>query len=999
MICSIRKRGARGSRYGLMWWCLPVFLLCSGVLTATAQTFHDATDLLSVQSDPAVPVGGAAAVDVNIDGLVDLYHRGRLYMQQPDGRFMNMLDASGIRNTLGAILGGVWGDYDADGDLDVFLPDTLRQSQLYNNRATSRFVAVQDAVDIRIVDDVLGTLWADFDNDGTLDLFVGTNTGERFFYFNSTGGRFQEQRINVAPFQQKSNFCAAAAADFDRDRDMDLYVTACGGTPFLGTRNELMTNLGNRNLRNLNFNTHPTATQRPSRDAVWFDYDNDGWLDLFVVNESGGDQLWKNNGPGGFVEVSDASGIAGDPDDFGLAAGAADFDNDGWVDLYVVNRDRPHRLFHNNGDGTFTDRFEEARPPGAGELPGTAALALADLNNDGWIDVFLASQEGNRLWYNDGGTAHWIKVRGVGRLSERSGIGLRVEVQAGGRTMVREITAGSGIASQHHNLTAHFGLGAAARIDDVILRWPSGLDDGLGRVAMDQEITVLERRGVNQPPLPFVLLGPANETEVDEEVPEIVLSWAASGDPEGDSLSYQVHLTGPGVDVVFPHQKETELRMEKNFLVPGPVYAWSVTATDGTSIRGSQGQYLFKLGETVRSEAPAPLLLNYGLDPIRDGSLDFGDYDEDGDLDLLLSGAAASGAVSRVYRLDDSLFVDAQGEPELFFKVFRDAGAIISPLALSTARWGDYDGDGDLDILLMGMETDGPGGTVTRAVTNLFRNVAGLFIQDLDLTLTGLHSGDAAWGDYDGDGDLDLVLTGATQVAYPFEPLTRVYRNQGGILVEVQAGIPGAVFSAVAWGDYDGDGDLDLALAGDAGDGTLFSDIYRNDGQDRFTPLHAGLPGLAFAALDWGDYDGDGDLDLLAGGSTLGPRLFRGITRIYRNDGGLFSDAGAGLKALAFGDAAWADYDDDGDLDVLMIGAPDPLAPGQAWIYRNEAGRFTPEFELGGVSRGALTIGDYNGDGDLDFITVGVNAEGELQLNFHLNRVIPEPVPQVLFSR
>jgi len=199
---------------------------------------------------------------------------------------------------------------------------------------------------------------------------------------------------------------------------------------------------------------------------------------------------------------------------------------------------------------------------------------------------------------------------------------------------------------------------------------------------------------------------------------------------------------------------------------------------------------------------------------------------------------------------------------------------------------------------------------------------------NINANLPGLDSSELAWGDYDNDGDLDLVFAGySTTTGY----ITRIGRNNGGGFSEVVAGLPGVTNAALAWGDYDRDGDLDLALNGYSSGGALLQ-IRRNDGGG-FSDINAGLPGRESAMLAWGDYDKDGDLDLAFGGNdgAAGP------AQVRRNDGGgVFTDIGASLPMACNGALAWGDYDNDGDLDLALAGQS--ASTDIAQIHRNDGG-------------------------------------------------------------
>ena len=187
-----------------------------------------------------------------------------------------------------------------------------------------------------------------------------------------------------------------------------------------------------------------------------------------------------------------------------------------------------------------------------------------------------------------------------------------------------------------------------------------------------------------------------------------------------------------------------------------------------------------------------------------------------------------------------------------------------------SVAWGDYDNDGDLDILLAGYASSG-------RVSKVYRNDGGGVFTDIGAALTGVYYGSAAWGDYDNDGDLDILLagtTGSTRVA-------TVYRNDGGgAFTDIGAALTGVYYGSAAWGDYDNDGDLDILLVGASASGGGVSKVYRNDGSGVFTDIGASLTGIYWSSAAWGDYDNDGRLDiLLAGESTVGVR----VSQVYRS--------------------------------------------------------------------------------------------------------------------
>ncbi len=331
---------------------------------------------------------------------------------------------------------------------------------------------------------------------------------------------------------------------------------------------------------------------------------------------------------------------------------------------------------------------------------------------------------------------------------------------------------------------------------------------------------------------------------------------------------------------------------------------------------------------------------------------DWCDFDSDGDLDLLLSGCTGgiTDAFTRIYR----------NSPGAGGFVATDVG--LPPLMFGDAAWGDYDGDGDPDLALMG------GDTSSTPVTRIFRNNSPFLFSDIGAGLAQLYDGTVAWGDFDNDGDLDLLLTGAAPGPVV---ATKLYRNNGaGTFMEIATTLPAIRSGATAWGDYDNDGDLDVLLAGMSAAGAYLAGVYRNDGGAVFTDVAAGLAGVSSCAAAWGDYDHDGDLDILLAGTGAGNVP---VTRVYRNDGaGLFTSAGAGLPDVRIAAAAWGDYDNDGDLDILLSGLSADSTP-IARIYRNDGGGMFSDGGAGidDIAEGSAAWGDYDNDGDLDLALTG----------------------------
>lgn len=346
-------------------------------------------------------------------------------------------------------------------------------------------------------------------------------------------------------------------------------------------------------------------------------------------------------------------------------------------------------------------------------------------------------------------------------------------------------------------------------------------------------------------------------------------------------------------------------------------------------------------------------------------------------IDFLFPGVMAGNAVWFDYDNDgdlDIIFSGLTDSKEFLTKIYRnDLGSftdIEAPLIqLWTERgvaWGDYDNDGDFDLAIQGrVDTTG-----FNNVTKIYRNDDGNFI-DINASLLGLCGGSVIWADFDNDGLLDLLISGSPDNGSTF--YTQIYKNQKDNFVDINAGLPGVWGSSISPADYDNDGDLDILLTG-YGHFSTISRLYRSepfDGTINFVETNISLTDVNSSAVAWGDYNNDGYLDIALSGVSHGEP----ITKIYRNNSGnSFTNINAPLKPVSTSALAWGDYDNDGDLDLAVSGCEDwwYATNPTTKIYRNDNGTFVDlKANITGTWFGSLEWGDYDKDGKIDLLITG----------------------------
>jgi len=453
------------------------------------------------------PISYAVWVDYDNDADLDVFAtsssaQNALFENLGDGRFINTIKGSGIEESGHVFKSSAWADIDNDGDKDLFIPfvEEYARKPLYLNQGDGRFVNLNPGSGLEYWGIMLDAAWFDYNGDRLLDLICTTGAYDTLHLFQNVGNYHFRMVTEQAILADTWFICprGVAVADYDLDGDTDFYVSG------LYDWSNVYINSGHGTFTAADWDVGVVDSANAST-VSWGDYNNDGYPDLFVANfgwEGTGwrNSLFQNNKDGTFSSVTQQAGLE-ETWDATLQGIWVDFNNDGYLDLHVIDRNPDprglpvHHLFKNNWDGTFTDVMEESS---LREEPLGPYATWGDYDGDGDVDVLFGALHDdpttNRLFRNDT-EEQWLGLRLLAGEASGNTIGTKVKVYAGDMTVARELTAGS---VRVPNVDSHvqIGLNTAVLVDSVEILWPSGVRDSRKDVSSNQYVVVREGEGV-----------------------------------------------------------------------------------------------------------------------------------------------------------------------------------------------------------------------------------------------------------------------------------------------------------------------------------------------------------------------------------------------------------------------------------------------------------------------------------------------------------------------
>jgi hypothetical protein len=839
-------------------------------------------DSVNVQTDVYIYNGAGVAVgDIDDDGLPDLFFTGnmvssRLYLNKGDLRFEDITTAAGVTTTRWAA-GAAMVDINDDGYLDIYVcvsgPEGSkgrdRANLLFVNNGNRTFTEAAGRYGIADTGFATHAAFLDYDGDGDLDLFLLNNSPKDFargeadthplgtpsnsaegwneLYRNNGDGTFTNVSREAGILRQIGYGLGVAVADVNRDGRPDIYVSND-----VSPNDVLYVNNGDGTFTD-KAGAWIKHASLAGMGVDIADFNNDGWPDIMQVDMlpagldqrkrmsgfftvDGQDELRRrgfrddydanslqlNNG-GVFSEIAALAGVAAT--DWSWSALFADFDNDGSKDIFIANgypkapndldyqmavfgarqAGHPERalsllqdlrsydvsnyVFRNNGDLTFTDK---TKAWGLDQPGFSYGAAYADLNNDGELDLVINNIDAPAFIYEGlrakDDRAHYLQIKLEGASPNRRGIGTTLILTAGGRRQYLYHSPYRGYMSTMETLE-QFGLGKTTRVDSLEVIWPDGRSQVLTGLAVDRMVTVRQSEATRRaaPSLP------------------------ARASP---TLPFQPLLS-------------------------------------------------------LRYAQPAPAFVDYDVQallpyqPSRQGPpLAVADVNDDGLDDVFIGGGGGTGIAGKLFlqRRDGGFVESVQGQPWAADKNYEDWGALFF----------DFNGDGrpDLYVASCGYRL---APTSRLLQDRLYINQGGgRFVRDSQaLPAMPTCTASVAAGDFTGDGRLDLFVGGRlTPRNYPYPTRSYLLRNDGGHFTDVTALVapelsqPVGMITAAVWIDFDGDKRLDLVTAGE----WMPLQFYHNDGK-KLAPVAVGLPPTRgwWMSLAARDLNRDGHPDLVAG--------------------------------------------------------------------------------------------------------------------------------------
>lgn len=909
-------------------------------LNLNAQTFTD----LSNTGLPAIEYSHACWGDYDNDGDKDVIIAGednsgpvvKLYKNTTTG----FTEVTGLSITALYKPRVDWGDYNNDGYLDILITGSTnswngsQSAKIYKNNGNQTFTVQTSYIGGVYNGD---SQWFDFDNDGDLDILIAgqisssnnrtriyENTGTGFTYLSTSGlTDLESTTVNIY--------------DFDKDGYKDILISQW---------NKLFKNNGDKTFSML----HDSIPHLYWGDYFYCgDWDNDGDIDIIGQTNTTA-WLYTNDGNFKFTKINT----------HGLSSALhhkswVDYDNDGDLDVLSKSNQYTYLHFYNNTNGTFAEAGDSL----AGFY--NHSVHWADYDNDNDLDVLVtgytypvANGPATKLFQNNASSVNSAPQAPTGLSAQKSG-----------SSVLFKWNKGSDTTTPSQCLSYNICVGTHPDTCNIVIP-NSDLTTGFNKLAKWGSIT--DTFYYVKIPTQFL-----NASKIYWRVQSVDYGMLGSSFSLLDSMTLGLSITASN-DITMHRYDTCTISIAHN-TASNITYSW--TPTLGLSNPNGQSTEAYPLqttkyyisvsdGTNTNIDSVTVTVLQNPFVKIRDkngvmmSSLDWGNYNVDDDLELLVGGSSdhpnGIGAVMYGSYLTQQTSIN------------------LSSWSNGSGKWTDYDNDGDMDILISGASYS----SFSNPVTKIYRNFGWYSFYEQSLNMQAFRRASMDMADFDRDGDIDVLISG--EINSNTEN-TILYRNdrQNGFTEITGSQLPQKM-GEVSWGDYDRDGLVDILFA--SSDSTV---IYRNNGDSTFTMVpQVLLTGVNAGAAKWADYDNDGDLDIFI----IGTANSVTFANIYRNNGNhtFPEQTHINIQGLSYSDAAWGDLDQDGFMDLVISGKDGTTRLSQ--VYKNTGMNdfiLDTNIVLVGYEAGSIALGDYDFDGDLDMAMTGYADDNDRHIALYKN--------------
>ncbi|WP_254173274.1 putative Ig domain-containing protein [Planktothrix pseudagardhii] len=861
-------------------------------------------------------------------------------------------------------------DFDSDGDTDILLTgyDSFNNpiSQIYSNNGSGGFSENTNVSLTRVYKGSVTT--ADFDSDGDTDiLLTGQDSSwkpiSQIYSNNGSGGFSENTNISLTGV----GYSSVTTADFDKDGDTDILLT---GLDSSGRISKIYSNNGSGGFSE---NTNVSLTGVYTSSVTTADFDKDGDTDILLTGRDSSSnpisKIYSNNGSGGFSENTNVSlsGVAFS------SVSTADFDSDGDTDILLTGRDSSNnpisKIYSNNGSGGFSENTNIS-------LNGVyySSVSTADFDKDGDTDILLTGRDSSSNYiskiYSNNGSGGFSENTNVSLLGVAFSSVSTADFDSDGYTDI--LLTGFDSSSNH----------ISKIYNNTPTSTPPTFNSFAGPVDTTNEDTEVE--------LTFAdLVAQGNEADSDGTVDAFVVKAVSSGTLKigNDAASATAWVAGSNDTI--DATKKAYWTPDAN--VNGTVNALQVVAKDNDGLESAtpvtaqvtitavndaapvldNTNFTYTLttineddnnssGDVIKDIIPSGSIkenTNISLTGVAGSSVTTADFDNDGYTDILLTGRDSSGnRISKIYSNNGS------GGFSL------NTNVSLTGVDLSSVTTADFDKDGDTDILLTGKDSSG---RISKIYSN---NGSGGFSLNTNVSLTGVSYSAVTTADFDKDGDTDILLTGYDGSI----PISKIYSNNGsgGFSENTNVSLTGVYNSSVTTADFDNDGYTDILLTGIKSSSPI-SKIYSNNGSGGFSEnTNVSLTGVSNSAVTTADFDNDGDTDILLTGYSSSGR----ISKIYSNNGsgGFSENTNVSLTGVRYSSVTTADFDKDGDTDILLTGKDSSNNLISKIYSNNGSGGFSENtnISLNGVYNSSVSTADFDSDGDTDILLTGNSNSG-----------------------